>query len=169
MVLELKVPDDPSLQGLRAVAPTLVTYALSYLYLGIYWNNHHHLIHAAEHINGAVLWANLFLLFWLSLIPFATHWMGHSSFAPGPTALYGVILLLAAGSFKLLVISLLRIRSNTRLAQALGTDRKGNVSVVVYVLAAVIARSHQTTALFLYAAVAAMWLVPDRRIERRAA
>ena len=168
MVLELHTPHTPDLAGLLELLPTVGLYALSFLYLGIYWNNHHHLLHATAQINGSVLWANLHLLFWLSLIPFATRWMGESSLAPTPTAAYGVVLLLSAVAYWVLVRCILAAQPpDSLLATAIGRDRKGNVSLVLYALAIPLTFVNAWLAVALYALVALIWLVPDRRIERR--
>jgi uncharacterized membrane protein len=167
MVLELKVPHGTGLSALRPLVPVVLSYALSFVYLGIYWNNHHHLLHATHRVDGAILWANLHLLFWLSLIPFVTGWMGENEFAPVPTALYGVALLMAAIAYTLLQRAILRREGRTSmLAAALGPDSKGKLSLVLYVAAIAGAFVHQWIAGALYVAVALMWLIPDRRIER---
>src|SRR5579885_1050838 len=136
MVLELRIPKGADWAALRPLVPVLLTYVLSFVYLGIYWNNHHHMIYATDSINGKVLWANLNLLFWLSLVPFATGWMGENNFAPLPTAVYGVVLLLDALSYSLLLRTIIRHQGpDSKLAAAIGDDRKGRVSLVIYVLA----------------------------------
>lgn len=170
MVLELKVPHSPDFESLRAIVPTLLSYVLSFIYLGIYWNNHHHMFRITEHVNGGVLWANLHLLFWLSLIPFATAWMGENHFEAVPTALYGVILLAAALAYWILQRTIIGVDgSNSRLAKAIGVDVKGRISPLIYMIAIPLAFVHQYLADALYVAVALMWLVPDRRIEREIA
>ncbi len=167
MVLELKIPHGADAHALRSLLPIGLSYALSYVYLGIYWNNHHHLLHAAEHINGRILWANLHLLFWLSLVPFATGWMGENHSAPLPTAVYGIILLLAAIAYYVLQSEILNVQGrHSKLAKALGRDFKGKISPVIYMLAIAFAFVNQWIADALYVSVALMWLVPDRRIER---
>jgi uncharacterized membrane protein len=167
MVLELKVPHDPSWGAIRGLMPVFLSYVLSYLYLGIYWNNHHHLLHACRHVSGGVLWANLHLLFWLSLLPFATGWMGENHFAPGPVALYGVVLLLSAVAFYILVRALLAAHgSDSVLARAIGSDLKGKASIAVYIVGILASRSWPLAATVIYAVVALMWVIPDRRIER---
>jgi uncharacterized membrane protein len=167
MVLELKVPHGADAHALRSLLPIGLSYALSYVYLGIYWNNHHHLLHAAEHINGRILWANLHLLFWLSLVPFATGWMGENHSAPLPTAVYGIILLLAAIAYYVLQLEILKVQGkHSKLARALGRDIKGKVSPVIYMLAIAFAFVNQWISDALYVGVALIWLVPDRRIER---
>ena len=168
MVLELRPPHEATLEGLRPLIPVLMSYLLSFVFLGIYWTNHHHLIHAAEHVNGRVLWANLHLLFWLSLIPFATAWMGENHFSQWPVALYGMILFLDAIAYTLLVRALLTLHGpNSLLANALGSDFKGKISIVVYVVAIPLAFVRPWLACAFYILVAVMWLVPDRRIERK--
>ena len=167
MVLELRVPHEPEVSALRPLIPVFFSYVLSFIFLGIYWSNHHHLLHAAEHVNGRVLWANLHLLFWLSLIPFVTAWMGENHFAHWPVALYGAVLMLAAIAYYILVRSLLSLHGhNSLLAQALGSDFKGKISIVVYVVAIPLAFVRSWLACGLYIMVAIMWLVPDSRIER---
>jgi len=168
MVLELRPPHDPKLQVLTSLIPVLLSYVMSFIYIGIYWSNHHHLLHAAEHVNGRVLWANLHLLFWLSLIPFATAWMGENHFAQWPVALYGILLLLAAIAYSILVRALLTLHgSESLLANALGSDFKGKVSIVLYLVAISLAFVSPWLACAVYVLVAIMWLVPDRRIERK--
>jgi len=171
MVLELKVPHEPTLSALGSMVPVLLSYLMSFIYLGIYWNNHHHLLAATDRISGAVLWANNHLLFWLSLVPFVTSWMDENHFAPVPTAMYGVVLFCAAIAYTILVRAILRADggSNTRVAAAIGSDFKGNVSLVFYVAAIPLAFVHVLFADALYVLVAAIWLIPDRRIERRLA
>ena len=168
MVLEAKVPHgDASLAALWPIAPVFVSYALSFLYLAIYWNNHHHMLHAAPKVDGRVLWANLHLLFWLSIVPFATGWMGENHFAAWPTALYGVVLLLAAVAYFILAQVLIAVNGrDSALARAIGRDVKGRISIVLYLAAAPLAFVAGWIALAIYAIVAVMWLVPDRRIER---
>ena len=167
MVLEMKVPHGDELVALQPVIPVFVSYALSFVYVGIYWNNHHHMLHAAGMVNGRILWANLHLLFWLSLIPFVTGWMGENHFAPTPVALYGAVLLLSAISYYILSRALIRHDgASSPLAKALGRDFKGRISVVLYVAAIALAFANRWLSVGLYIAVAIMWLVPDRRIER---
>jgi len=167
MVLELRAPHDTSLAGLRPLLPVLGSYIMSFIYIGIYWNNHHHLLHAAEHIDGRALWANLHLLFWLSLIPFVTAWMGENHFSEWPVALYGSVLLLAGIAYFILVRVLLAAPGNALLASALGTDFKGKISMVIYVIAIPLAFVRPSLACAIYILVAMMWLIPDRRIERK--
>lgn len=167
MVLELKVPKGTDLAALRPLMPVLGSYVLSFAYLGIYWNNHHHLIHTAKQVSGPILWANLHLLFWLSLIPFATAWMGENPFTPLPVALYGFALLMPAIAYALLTRALIRRHGPaSHLALAVGRDFKGKVSILAYLLGVAAAFRAPGLALALYVLVALMWLVPDRRIER---
>jgi uncharacterized membrane protein len=168
MVLELKVPHGAELASLRPLAPVFVSYVLSYLYLAIYWNNHHHLLHASSRVDGRILWANMLLLFWLSLFPFVTHWIGESGLAATPVAVYGSVLLLAALAYTLLVRALLaRHGPDSLLARAIGSDFKGDASIAGYVLGIVAALAgFPGVALGLYTAVALIWIVPDLRIER---
>lgn len=167
MVLELKVPAGASVLALRPVAPVFLSYVLSFVFLGIYWSNHHHLLQVVEHVNGRVLWANLHLLFWLSLTPFVTAWMGENRFARLPVALYGIVLLLAAIAYFILTRTLLSIHTrNSVLATALGRDFKGKISMVIYLIAIPLAFVRSWLACALYVLVAVIWLVPDRRIEK---
>ena len=167
MVLELKVPHGDAIDDLLPLWPVVLSYVLSFIYLGIYWNNHHHLMQASHRVNGPVLWANLHLLFWLSLIPFATAWMGENHFAAAPVALYGGVLLAAALGYYLLTVALLQVEGcDSQLARAVGSVVKERVSLVLYVLALPLAFVNAALACGLYVAVAAMWLIPDRRIER---
>lgn len=170
MVLELKVPHGTDLAALRPLLPEFLAYVLSFVYLGIYWNNHHHLLHATSRISGAVLWPNLHLLFWLSLVPFATGWMGENHFAPVPTAVYGVVMLMAAVAWTILQAAIIRHDvPHSKLKAAVGSDWKGRLSAALYVAAIPLAFVHQLIAGAIYVIVALMWLVPDRRIERRLA
>lgn len=170
MVLELAAPAEPTLAALGPLIPTFLSYTLSFVFLAIYWNNHHHLLQAVEKVDGRVLWANLHLLFWLSLIPFVTAWIGENDFAAWPMALYGVNLVLAAAAYFLLTRALLALHGDESvLATALGRDVKGKVSVVIYLLAIPLAFVSSWLAGGLYVLVAVIWLVPDRRIERRLA
>ena len=167
MVLELRPPHGTELATLRPLLPVFLSYVLSFVYLGIYWNNHHHLLHVTHRVTGGVLWANLHLLFWLSLVPFVTAWMGENHFAPVPTALSGVVLLLAALAYLLLQIEILRAEGpGSVLATAVGRDVKGKISPVLYMLAIILAFVHTGLSDAIYALVALTWLVPDRRIER---
>ena len=167
MVLEMKVPHGDGAAALMPLVPVLLSYILSFLYVGIYWNNHHHMFHATRHISGAVLWANLHLLFWLSLIPFVTAWMGENHFAAAPTALYGVILLMAAIAYAALQRTIMRAEGpDSILRSALGRDIKGKLSPLLYALAIPTAFVEPWIAGGIYVFVALMWLIPDRRIER---
>jgi uncharacterized membrane protein len=168
MVLELHAPEHAArLSDLRPLIPTLLSYVLSFLYVGIYWNNHHHMLHAATRVSGGMLWANLHLLFWLSLIPFVTAWMGGNEFAAVPTALYGVVLLMAAIAYRLLQRTIVSLHGGgALLARAIGRDRKGLASVLLYLAAILLAPIRPGAACGIYALVAGMWLIPDRRIER---
>lgn len=167
MVLGLTEPHDDQPNALIPLIPVFLSYVLSFINLGIYWNNHHHLLQAASRVDGRVLWANLHLLFWLSLFPFATAWMGENSFARWPVAAYGVILLLAAIAYFILARSLVSLHGKSSvIASALGKDFKGKISVVIYAAALILCFLSQWIACSLYVAVAIMWLVPDRRIER---
>jgi len=167
MVLELKVPLKADWSALFPLIPVFLSYVLSFAFLGIYWNNHHHLLQAIKHVDGRVLWANLHLLFWLSLIPFVTGWMGESQFAARPVALYGTVLLLAAVAYYILTRTLLSLHGKESvLASALGRDVKGKVSVVIYAVAIALSFVNSWLACALYVLVAIMWLIPDRRIEK---
>jgi uncharacterized membrane protein len=167
MVLELRPPHGAEVEALRALVPTFLSYVLSFVFIGIYWSNHHHMLHVTERVDGRVLWANLHLLFWLSLIPFVTAWMGENHFATVPIACYGVVLLACALSYTLLQRTIIaRQGANSRLARAVGSDRKGLASLVGYVLAIPLAFVHPAIAGAIYVTVALVWLVPDRRIER---
>jgi uncharacterized membrane protein len=166
MVLELKVPHGASWASLQPLLPVFLSYVLSFVYLGIYWNNHHHLFQVCERIGAGTMWANLHLLFWLSLIPFATGWMGENHFAPLPTAAYGAILLLSGLAYTLLVRAMLRLHGrDSKLAAAIGSDRKGWASLVLYAIAIPMAFVHRGVSEGIYVLVAAIWLIPDRRIE----
>ena len=166
MVLELKVPHGETVQALAPLFPVFLSYLLSFAYLGIYWNNHHHMLHACNRVTGPILWANLHLLFWLSLVPFATGWMGENHFAAAPSALYGANLLLAAIAFLILQQSIIRSQGrDSLLKKAIGGDRKGKISAVLYVVAIPLAFWSQWIAQGIYVLVALIWLVPDRRIE----
>ncbi len=167
MVLELKIPQQTTLRALTPVVPVLLTYLLSFIYLGIYWNNHHHLLHTVDRVSGGMLWANLHLLFWLSLIPFTTGWMGEHHFASVPTAFYGVVLLMAALAWWILQRRIIATQGrHSLLRQAIGTDWKGKLSPVLYLIAIALAGLARWVSLGLYALVAVFWLIPDRRIER---
>ena len=167
MVLELKLPDDGGVNALVAVAPSFASYVISFIYLAIYWNNHHHMLHTVTRVDGLILWANAHLLFWLSLIPAATGWLGHNFPAPVPTAVYGVSLLMPAIAYFLLEKSIIhRQGAHSVLAQAVGKDIKGKISPVLYLSGIVLAFYQSWASIALYILVAIMWLVPDRRIER---
>jgi len=167
MVLGLKIPRGAELRDLAPLLPGFASYLLSFTFLGIYWNNHHHLFQAVQRVNGTVLWANLHLLFWLSLIPFATSWLGETGFVTGPMALYGLVLLLAAIAYFLLVRALVALHGGgSPLARAIGRDTKGSLSVALYALAVGVSFLSPIAAWVLYVVVALVWLVPDRRIEK---
>lgn len=167
MVLELKIPHGTDLAALKPLLPVFLAYVLSFVYLAIYWNNHHHMLHATRKVNGKVLWANMLLLFWLSLIPFATGWMGENHFAPLPTAVYGFVLLMAALSYTLLQNKLIHHSKgeNDTLGEAVGSDLKGKISLVAYLVALPLAFVYENISHAIYALVALMWIIPDRRIE----
>ena len=167
MVLELKVPHGASLHDLVTVAPVFLSYVMSFIYISIYWNNHHHFLHLVRRVDGLMLWANLHLLFWLSLVPFTTSWMGENDFAAVPTALYGVSLLMPALAWRGLQFAIIRRQGpESALAQAIGRDRKGKLSPLLYMLGILFAFVDSRIAGALYLLVALLWLVPDRRIER---
>lgn len=168
MVLELKIPHGADLEALKPLLPIFMAYILSFIYLGIYWNNHHHMLQASRKINGKVLWANMHLLFWLSLIPFVTGWMGENHFEPLPTAVYGGVLLFAAISYTILQHTLVHHPEgvNSTLGEAVGRDLKGKLSLGAYLSAIPLAFVHEHIAHLIYSLVALMWLIPDRRIER---
>jgi uncharacterized membrane protein len=168
MVLELKVPNGADWEALRPLTPVFLTYLLSFVFLAIYWNNHHHLLHTTNRINGKILWANLHLLFWLSLIPFATGWMGENHFASLPTAVYGAVLLLAGLAYMLLERSIIALQGvDSTLAAAVGKDLKAKLSLALYAVAIPLAFVDQLAANLIYVSVALMWLIPDRRIESK--
>ena len=168
MVLELKTPEGSDWTALRSLGAKLCAYVLSFVFIGIYWNNHHHMIHMTERVNGAILWMNLHLLFWLSLIPFGTAWVGDTRLAPVPTAIYGAILMCAGVAYYLLETTIIRSQGpHSRLRSAVGSDPKGVASVVMYAAAIAIAFVNPWIAEAIYLSVALMWLVPDPRIERR--
>jgi uncharacterized membrane protein len=167
MVLELKVPHGDDLSALAPLIPVFISYVLSFVYLGIYWNNHHHMLHAVSKVNGPILWANLHLLFWLSLVPFVTGWMGENNFAARPVALYGVVLIMAAIAYFILSRALISHHGrDSTLGKAVGKDFKGRISVLIYAVAIAISFVNRWIAFGLYIFVALMWLIPDRRIER---
>ena len=166
MVLELKIPHDASPGALLPLTPIFLTYVLSYIYIGIYWSNHHHMLHAVTRVDGKILWANLHLLFWLSLVPFATGWMGENHFVSLPVALYGAVLLGAAAAYTILQTVIIAVHGHdSKLAVAVGKDFKGKVSMLFYAIGIPLAFVHEVLAECLYIAVALIWLVPDRRIE----
>jgi uncharacterized membrane protein len=168
MILELRPPDAATWSGLQPVIPSVLMYVLSFTFLGIYWNNHHHMLQATDRINGTVLWANLHLLFWLSLVPFVTAWMGRNYTASVPTALYGCVLLMCAVSYTILQTAIIHEEGEgSRLGAAVGADRKGIASLVSYILAIPLAFVRPWIADILYIVVALIWLIPDRRIETR--
>ena len=167
MVLEMKVPHGTDLAALRPLVPVFLSYVLSFVYLGIYWNNHHHMLQVTQRVDGGVLWANLHLLFWLSLVPFVTGWMGENHFAALPTALYGVVLLMAAIAYYILQLRIITCNGReSMLAKVVGADYKGKLSPVLYMLAIPAAFVQEWIAYTLYALVALVWLIPDPRIER---
>jgi uncharacterized membrane protein len=170
MVLELKVPHEIGIAALRPLIPVFLSYVLSFVFVGIYWNNHHHMLQAAERVNGPILWANLHLLFWLSLVPFVTAWMGENHFAPVPVALYGCVLLMAGVAYTILTRTLIAHHGGESvLAVAVGSDRKGMASLAMYAAAIPLAFANPALSGGLYVLVAILWLVPDQRIERTVA
>ena len=167
MVLELKVPHASDWQTLYNLAPVFFSYVLSFVYIGIYWNNHHHLLHSIQKVNGAILWANLHLLFWLSLLPFATGWMGENHFETNTVAVYGVVLLMAGMAYYILTLTLISHHGKeSALAKAVGKDKKGIISEVLYAIGIPIAFLNSWAAMAIFVGVALMWLIPDRRIEK---
>jgi uncharacterized membrane protein len=167
MVLELKVPHDASLGALVAVAPVFLSYVLSFIYIAIYWNNHHHFFHLVHRVDGALLWANMHLLFWLSLVPFTTGWMGENNFAPVPTAMYGVSLLMPAFAWQVMQRAIIRGEGDdSALARAIGRDVKGKISPVLYLTGIGLAFVDPRISGAVYFFVALLWLIPDRRVER---
>src|SRR4249919_778160 len=170
MVLEMKVPHGDRLQDLVPLLPVFLSYALSFVYVGIYWNNHHHMLHACSAVTGAMLWANLHLLFWLSLFPFTTGWMGENHFTAVPTALYGVVLLMAAIAYLVLQLAIIRAQGpDSILKKAIGRDWKGKLSPVLYLVAIVATLRTSWIAQVIFVIAALIWLIPDRRIEKRLA
>jgi len=168
MVLELRVPHGADWSALRPLVPLLLCYALSFIYLAIYWNNHHHMFQTVDRVNGRILWANMHLLFWLSLVPFATGWMGENDFAPLPTALYGAALLLAAIAYTILVKVIIAHQGpHSKLKAAIGNDAKGLMSAALYVAAVPLAFVHREISWAIFVTVALIWLAPDRRIEKK--
>jgi len=167
MVLELKVPHTADLAALKPLLPVFLSYVLSFLYVGIYWNNHHHLLHSTKHVTGGILWANLHLLFWLSLFPFMTAWMGENHLAPTPAAVYGFVLLMAAIAYYILQRAIVKLQGpDSLLAAAIGKDWKGKLSPALYLIAIPLAFVNPWIANGLFVFVALLWLIPDRRIER---
>ena len=166
MVLEMKPPHSATIESLRPLMPVFSSYVLSFIYVGIYWNNHHHLLQSATEVSGPILWANMHLLFWLSLIPFVTAWMGENRFSTVPVALYGVVLLMAAIAYMILTVLLIRQHgAESKLAQAIGSDVKGKISIAIYFAAILFSFLNQWLGFSLYIVVAIMWFIPDRRIE----
>ena len=167
MVLEMKVPHGESVNALLPLVPVFLSYILSFVYLGIYWNNHHHMLHATSAVTGSMLWANLHLLFWLSLIPFTTGWMGENHFAPAPVALYGLVLLLAAIAYRILQQSIIASQGHESvLKKAIGSDWKGKLSLALYAAAIPIAFVSRWISLAIYLLIALSWFIPDKRIEK---
>jgi len=167
MVLEMKVPHGNSLTDLEPLLPVFLSYILSFIYIGIYWNNHHHMLHAAHKVTGTVLWTNIHLLFWLSLVPFVTAWMGENHFSRWPVVLYGVVLLMASIAYYFLAHSLSSVHGkDSTLAKAIGSDRKGIISSVIYVIGIGLSFIHSYLGFAMYTLVAAIWFIPDRRIEK---
>ena len=171
MVLELKVPvakGSDSLEALKPLLPIFISYVISFIYVGIYWNNHHHMFQVVKSVNGFVLWANLHLLFWMSLVPFVTAWMGENNFTKWPTIFYGISLIMCGVAYRILVISLIRHEGeNSLLADAVGSDFKGRISVVIYAIAIALAWVNPCISFVLYGVVACIWFIPDRRIEKK--
>jgi len=169
MVLEMRAPHDTDLASLRPLLPVFLSYVLSFIHVGIYWNNHHHLLHTARHVSGGILWANLHLLFWLSLVPFVTAWMGENHFEQQPVALYGVVMMMSGVAYYILTTTLIRHHGpESGLRAAVGNDFKGMISVVMYVIAITVSFANHWLSLAIYVAVTLMWLIPDRRIEKSA-
>lgn len=167
MVLEMKVPHDAELSSLKPIIPVFFSYILSFIYVAIYWNNHHHMLHATQHVNGSVLWANINLLFWLSLMPFLSGWMGENHFAKWPVMLYGVNLLMCAISYTILSFTLIKLHGkNSTLARATGKDTKGKISVALYSLGVAVTFFDSRISFIIYVIVAAIWVIPDKRIEK---
>jgi uncharacterized membrane protein len=170
MVLEMKVPHDASWDALRELWPVFLSYVMSFVYVGIYWNNHHHMLHLAGEINGRILWANLHLLFWLSLFPFCSGWLGENDFAPAPASVYGVVLFMAAVAYLILEMQIVSHQGpESKLRKAIGNETKGKISIVLYLTGIGLAFMNQWLAVGVYVFVALMWLVPDRRIESKIA
>jgi len=168
MLLEMKVPHGDDLNSLKPVMPIFLSYILSFIYIGIYWSNHHHMLYSVKNVNGAVLWANTHLLFWLSLVPFASGWMGENHFTKWPVILYGIVLFMASVAYYILAQALIKLHGkNSTLGIAIGKDKKGIISVVIYIVAIIAAFFNAATSLILYTGVACIWLIPDRRIEKK--
>lgn len=168
MVLELKVPHGAEIETLKPLIPVFISYVLSFIYIGIYWNNHHHMFQAACSINGGILWANMHLLFWLSLIPFVTAWMGENNFTKWPIALYGFVLLMNALAYSILARKLIHLHGkDSTLHRAVGKDAKGNLSLILYLVGILVAFANPWLSLLIYSGVAAIWFIPDSRIEKR--
>jgi len=166
MVLELKVPHGDTLASLKPLIPVFISYVLSFVYVAIYWNNHHHMMHAAQQVNGKVLWANVHLLFWLSIIPFVTGWMGENHFATWPVALYGIVLIMNGIAYTILATLLGKLHGpNSAIAKAIGRDKKGKLSIVIYVIGVAVCFINNWVAFAIYVLVASIWFVPDKRIE----
>jgi len=167
-LLEMKIPHGDYLNSLKPILPVFLSYILSFIYIGIYWSNHHHMLYSVKHVNGAVLWANTHLLFWLSLVPFASGWMGENHFTKWPVILYGIALCMSGVAYYILAQALVKLHGkNSTLAIAIGKDKKGIISVVIYIVAILAAFFNSAISLILYACVAGMWLIPDKRIEKR--
>lgn len=168
MVLELKLPHGDDIKSLLPLVPTFISYVLSFVYIGIYWNNHHHTMQVVKSVNGAILWANMHLLFWLSLVPFVTNWMGETHFARWPVTCYGIVLIMNALAYTILIIVLIRHQGkNSLLAKAIGKDWKGNISLVIYAVAIAVSWIDSQVSFGLYVVVAVIWFVPDKRIEKK--
>ncbi|HCN84650.1 MAG TPA: hypothetical protein DIT07_13680 [Sphingobacteriaceae bacterium] len=168
MVLEMKVPHTDSIEAIKPLLPVFISYILSFIYIGIYWTNHHHMLHAVHSVNGGILWANMHLLFWLSMVPFVTGWMGENHFTTWPVVFYGIVLLMNAIAYTILATLLIRHHGkDSLLATAFGRDTKGKISIVFYILAIVIAFFNSAISFGLYITVAAIWIIPDRRIENK--
>lgn len=168
MVLELKVPVSPDIKALVPMIPVFISYIISFVYVGIYWNNHHHTMQAVSTVNGAILWANMHLLFWLSLIPFVTDWMGATHFTKWPVTCYGFVLIMNAVAYTILIVQLINHHGKeSLLAQAIGSDRKGKISIVIYAVAIAFSWVNSTVSFGLYFLVACIWFIPDKRIEKK--
>jgi uncharacterized membrane protein len=168
MILEIKAPEDPSFDSLKPLIPVFLSYVLSFVYIGIYWNNHHHMFQVVKKVSGSILWSNLFLLFWLSLIPFATSWIGSQHFAAVPMSVYGFILLMSGFSYTILYDKIIKLEGkDSVLYQAVGNDKKGKISMLCYILAIPLAFVSPWISGFLYTTVALMWIIPDSRIEKQ--